>query len=72
MLILFINLSEIKTAPRGIYPEVIPFAEVIISGIMPNSSCEQKKCPSLPNPVTTSSEMYRMSCFLHISQKRLI
>ena len=34
----FINLSEINTAPKGIYPEVIPFAVVIISGIIPNSS----------------------------------
>ena len=53
------------------YPEVIPFAVVIISGMMPNSFSELKKCPSLPNPVTTSSEMYNISYFLQISQNFL-
>ena len=66
------NLSEIKTAPKGIYPDVIPFAVVIISGVISNYSCEQKKCPSLPKAVTTSSEIYRTSYFLQISQRRLI
>ena len=53
------------------YPEVIPFAVVIISGIISNSSCEQKKCPSLPKAVTTSSEIYKMSYFLQTFQKTL-
>ena len=50
------------------YPEVIPFAVVIISGMISNSSCEQKKCPSLPKAVTTSSEIYKTSYFLQTSQ----
>ena len=63
-----INLSEIKTAPKGMYPEVMPLAVVMISGIIPNSSSEEKKWPSLPNPVTTSSDIYNTSYYLQISQ----
>ena len=38
-----ISLSENKTAPKGKYPDVIPFAHVIISGTTPKTSSEEKK-----------------------------
>ena len=50
-------LSEIIQAPRGKYPDVSPFAHVIISGIIPKTSSDANQCPKRPNPVTTSSDM---------------
>ncbi len=56
-LIRAIRRSEMIAAPSGRYPEVSPFAHVMMSGTMPKTGSEAKKCPSRPKPVTTSSEM---------------
>ena len=50
----------------------MPFAVVMMSGIIPKTSSEEKKCPNLPKLVTTSSDIYRISYFLHRSQNLLI
>ena len=49
--------TAIQTKVYEDYTEVNPYAVVKISGKISNSSCEQKKCPSLPKAVTTSSEI---------------
>ena len=51
-------------APIGIYPDVKPLAHVIISGTKSNTSSEENQWPSLPNAVTTSSEIYKTPYFL--------
>ena len=50
----------------GMYPELIPFAIVIMSGLIPYVS-EPNQLPVLPKPHITSSTTTRMSYLLQIS-----
>ncbi len=53
-------LSEIRSAPIGIYPDDSPFAKHIMSGSISNRS-DAKISPVLPKPVITSSKQRSIS-----------
>ena len=50
-----INFSETAYPPMGIYPDVIPFANIMMSGIIPKTCSDANQYPNLPKAVTTSS-----------------
>ncbi len=61
---------DTSTAPMGTAPLVRPLAQVMMSGVTPNS-CAANAEPVRPKPVITSSKISRMPCWSQISRSRL-